>query len=284
MDTAAGGLSLDRFIQAALAEDIGVCDHTGCATLPESLTQSARCIIKDTGILAGVAFAKRVFELHDPSIRFEELLSDGAAVKPGDIAFTVEGTARAILSAERLVLNVMQRMSGIATQTRQVADRIADTGCKILDTRKTTPLNRLIEKWAVRIGGGVNHRFGLFDMILIKDNHIDYAGGVAAALTAAHAYLKKHQLSLPIVIETRNAAEIEAVLAIGGVERILLDNMTPQVLAAAVKQINQRFETEASGGITYENVRAYAETGVNFISMGALTHTVRSLDISLKAL
>jgi nicotinate-nucleotide pyrophosphorylase (carboxylating) len=283
MDTAAARFSLDQFIQAALAEDIGVGDHTSCATLPASLTQSAQCIVKDTGILAGVAFAKRVFELHDPSLRFQELLADGATVKPGDSAFIVEGSARAILSAERLVLNVMQRMSGIATQTRRVADRIADTGCKILDTRKTTPLNRLIEKWAVRIGGGVNHRFGLFDMILIKDNHIDYAGGVAAALTAAHHYLKKHQLYLPIVIETRNAAEIEAVLAIGGVTRILLDNMTPPVLAAAVKQINQRFETEASGGITYENARAYAETGVNFISMGALTHTVRSLDISLKA-
>ncbi|RMG26335.1 MAG: carboxylating nicotinate-nucleotide diphosphorylase [Bacteroidetes bacterium] len=273
----------DRIIREAFREDIGSGDHTSLSTIPPQAVRRAHCLIKDEGILAGVALAGKIFHQMDPLLHTQVQLEDGAEVKPGDIAFWVEGPARSILQAERLVLNLMQRMSGIATQTRRVVDRLEGTGCRVLDTRKTTPLIRHLEKWAVVIGGGVNHRFGLYDMILIKDNHVDYAGGIAPAIRASKAYLQQHGLQLKIEVETRNLQEVEEVLQEGGVDRILLDNMSVENLRRAVALINGRCQTEASGGITLEQVRSIAETGVDFISMGALTHSVKSLDISLKA-
>ena len=274
----------DRIILAGLAEDVGPGDYTSLSTIPSGTQARAKCLIKDAGILAGVAVAFRIFELVDAALQVEPLLDDGAAVAPGDVAFFVWGPAQSILKAERLVLNLMQRMSGIATQTHAVARQLEGLPCRLLDTRKTTPLIRHMEKWAVKIGGGVNHRFGLYDMILIKDNHVDYAGGIPAALRACHQYLAARGLSLKIEIETRTLDEVREVLACAErVDRILLDNMSLDTMREAVSLIGNAAETEASGGIRLDQVRAIAETGVDFISMGALTHSVKSLDISLKA-
>lgn len=272
-----------RIVQNALKEDIGTGDYTGLSTIYPHERATARCIIKDHGILAGMEVARLVFATLDPDLEMTAYLEDGSRITKGDIPFIVEGSAQHILMAERTVLNILQRMSGIATQTRSVVDMLEGTNCKVLDTRKTTPLIRHLEKWAVHIGGGVNHRFGLYDMVLIKDNHIDYAGGVATALKRSKAYLLERGLTLDIVVETRNIQEVKEVLDEGGAKRILLDNMRIAELVAAVSFIGNAVETEASGGITLENVRQIAETGVDYVSMGALTHSVRSLDISLKA-
>jgi nicotinate-nucleotide pyrophosphorylase (carboxylating) len=274
--------TLDRFIELALAEDVGPGDVTSLSTIPAHQTARAHCLVKDPGVLAGVAFAVHLFSKLDSHLQMEVALADGAQAEPGQVAFWLEGNARTILTAERLALNVMQRMSGIATLTHQVVQAITGTGCRVLDTRKTTPLFRDFEKWAVKIGGGTNHRYGLFDMVLIKDNHVDAAGGVAPALAAAKRYLAAQALPLKIEVETRNLAEVQAVLTEGGAHRILLDNMTPQQLREAVALVGNQAETEASGGITLQNCRQYAETGVQFISMGALTHSAPCLDISLK--
>ncbi len=273
-----------KIISAALAEDIGDGDHSSLSTIPEHLNDSAYCLIKDQGIIAGVSFARKIFETIDKGLEFEAYKSDGDEVEYGDKVFSVHGSARHILTAERTVLNFMQRMSGIATLTRRVVDQLDGLDCKILDTRKTTPLVRHIEKWAVAIGGGTNHRFGLYDMIMIKDNHIDYAGGISAAIQACKAYLATHQLSLKIEIETRTIEEVKEVLSVGGVDIIMLDNMSIEEMREAVALIGGRAETEASGGISIDRVREVAETGVDAISMGALTHSVKSLDMSLKAM
>lgn len=273
----------DRIILAGLAEDVGTGDYTSLSTIPAATQARAKCLIKDEGILAGVALAFRIFELTDPALKPEPILADGARVSHGDIAFYVSGPAQSILKAERLVLNLMQRMSGIATKTHSVNQQLEGLPCRLLDTRKTTPLIRHFEKWAVQIGGGVNHRFGLYDMILIKDNHVDYAGGIPAAIHACRRYMADHQLALKVEIETRTLDEVREVLACGQVDRILLDNMSLATMREAVALIGDRAETEASGGITPDRVRAIAETGVDYISMGALTHSVQSLDISLKA-
>ncbi len=274
----------DRIITQALKEDIGEGDHSTLSTVPEGLTAGARCLIKDEGVLAGVAAAYRVLELVDPALRVEENLEDGASVKPGDVAFQVFGDPRSILQAERILLNIMQRMSGIATATSQAVAKLEGTRCRLLDTRKTTPLFRHFEKWAVKIGGGVNHRFGLYDMIMIKDNHVDYAGSIEKALTAAKNYIQQKGLSIAIEVETRNLDEVQQVLDAGGADRIMLDNMSPQLMTEAVALINGQAETEASGGITLETLAAVGATGVDFVSMGALTHSIRSMDISLKAI
>ena len=276
--------SIQQFIKSALQEDIGEGDYTSLSTIPENATGKAKLLVKDDGIIAGISLALDIFKAVDAGLKVNVLIEDGAAVKYGDIAFYVEGSARAILAAERLVLNTMQRMSGIATTTHQIVEKLSSTNTKVLDTRKTTPNIRFLEKWAVKIGGGVNHRFGLYDMILIKDNHVDYAGGIANAIGAAKSYLINNNLNIQIEIEVRNEAELAEVLNIGGVDRILLDNFNFEQLKKAVKTINKRFITEASGGITPENALAYAECGVDFISMGALTHSVKSLDMSLKAM
>jgi nicotinate-nucleotide pyrophosphorylase (carboxylating) len=240
-------------------------------------------LVKDTGILAGIELAKEIFDVVDPNLTLEVFLNDGAEVKPKDIAFTVEGDAQSILKAERLVLNCMQRMSGIATKTNEIVDLLQGTNTKVLDTRKTTPGLRYLEKWAVRIGGGVNHRIGLYDMILIKDNHVDYAGGIRQAIESANRYLQETGKKLAIEIEVRNIEELEQVLQTGGVNRILMDNFSFDSLRQAVSMIEGRYITEASGGITTENIRNYADCGVDYVSVGALTHSVKSLDLSLKA-
>ncbi len=271
------------FIRQALAEDVGTGDHTSLATIPKGQGGKARLLIKDTGILAGVSVAAEILKIVDPDLTTDILIHDGQAVHPGDVAFYVEGSVHSILIAERLILNTMQRMSGIATTTNKVVKILQGTNTKVLDTRKTTPGLRYLEKLAVRIGGGVNHRFGLYDMILIKDNHVDYAGGTAKAVEAAKDYLKENNLQIPIEIEVRNLSELNEVINSSGVDRILLDNFTFDRLKEAVALINRRFITEASGGITEDNVLEYAQCGVDYVSMGALTHSVRSLDISLKA-
>ncbi|KQN33468.1 nicotinate-nucleotide pyrophosphorylase [Pedobacter sp. Leaf41] len=271
------------FIKNALTEDVGDGDHTSLSTIPAGTLGKAKLIIKEDGILAGMELAVEIFKEVDADLKVDVLINDGARVKFGDIGLTVEGSTHSILIAERLVLNCMQRMSGIATKTNRIVSLLKGTKTQILDTRKTTPGLRYLEKWAVRIGGGVNHRIGLYDMILIKDNHVDYAGGISNAIGAAQQYLKHNQKSLQIEIEVRDIEELTAVLAIGGVDRIMLDNFSFDNLRAAVKLIDGRFITEASGGITEENVAEYAACGVDFISMGALTHSVKSLDISLKA-
>jgi nicotinate-nucleotide pyrophosphorylase (carboxylating) len=277
---------LDDFIAQALAEDIGDGDHTTLATIPAGATGTAQCKVKDTGILAGMEVARRIFAQSPDAMQFNALAADGNAVYPGKIAFTVSGSVRTLLTYERLVLNIMQRMSGIATQTRQAAQRIAHTPCKLLDTRKTTPLNRMLEKWAVRIGGGHNHRIGLYDMVLVKDNHIDYAGGIEQALQGVQTYLQQNGKQLEVEVEARTADHVRRILAVQAkgmpIRRILLDNMTTEQLKQCVAIVNKQTETEASGGITLDNIRAVAETGVDYISMGALTHTFKSLDISLK--
>lgn len=273
----------DELIGRALAEDIGPGDHTTLATIPEGAKGSARLLVKQPGILAGVELAAAVAHRFDPTLQLKTYLLDGALVKPGDVAFHLVGAERSILMVERLLLNFMQRLSGIATLTRRYVDAVEGTGCTILDTRKTTPTLRALEKWAVRLGGGGNHRHGLYDMVLIKDNHHDMCGGIPQAISAAQAYLKREGLELPIEVEVRGLDELELVLRTGGVQRVMLDNFQPLLLRKAVELIAGRFETEASGGITLETVRAYAETGVDFISVGALTHSAPSLDLSLKA-
>ncbi len=274
---------LTPFIQNAIAEDVGDGDHTSLSTIPLNTTGAARLIVKEEGILAGVELAEMIFNEIDPDLKVEIMRTDGAAVKKGDIAFTVTGSTHSILLAERLVLNCMQRMSGIATKTNRIAKALESYPTRLLDTRKTTPGLRYLEKWAVRIGGGVNHRIGLYDMILIKDNHVDYAGGIAQAIHAANEYLRLTGKKLEIEIEVRNSQELEEVLHTGQVQRIMLDNFSPAQLKEAVALIDHRFVTEASGGIDENNVLAYAACGVDYISMGALTHSVKSLDLSLKA-
>ena len=274
----------DALIDLALREDIGDGDHTTLSTIPPNARGAARLLVKDQGVLAGVELAQAIAHRFDPDLHFKLFLQDGATISKGDVAFTIMGSSRSILIVERLMLNFMQRMSGIATLTHRFVQAVEGTGCRILDTRKTTPGLRAIEKWAVRIGGGHNHRHGLYDMVMIKDNHVDMAGGIPQAIAAARAYQVQHGMDLPIEVETRSMSEVEQVLATGGVQRIMLDNFTPEQLRTAVQRIAGRFETEASGGITLETVRAYAETGVDFVSVGALTHSVPSLDLSLKAL
>lgn len=274
---------IDQFIINALNEDVGDGDHTSLATIPAETQGKAKLLVKDSGILAGVELAAEIFHIVDDTLNLNVFLQDGAKIKYGDVAFEVEGSAQSILKAERLVLNCMQHMSGVATRTREVVDVLKGTNTKVLDTRKTTPGMRYLEKWAVRIGGGVNHRFGLYDMILIKDNHVDYAGGISEAIEGAKSYLAANHKKLAIEIEVRNIEEVDEVLQNGGVDRILLDNFNFNDLRDAVDMIEGKFITEASGGITIENVREYAECGVDYVSMGALTHSVKSLDLSLKA-
>lgn len=276
-------MNTDDLIGLALSEDIGEGDHTSLACIPKDATGKAQLVIKEKGILAGMELSERIFHRVDNELLFQGLLSDASEIKPGDIAFTVEGKAQSILKAERLVLNFMQRMSGIATLTNLLVAQLEGLHTKILDTRKTAPGLRKIEKQAVKIGGGENHRMGLFDMMLIKDNHVDYAGGITRAINAAVNYLKENNKQLKIEIEVRNFEEMEQVLQTGKVDRIMLDNFSIEDTAKAVEMIAGRFETESSGGITSENIRQYAECGVDYISVGALTHSARSLDMSLKA-
>ncbi|MCK4639610.1 MAG: carboxylating nicotinate-nucleotide diphosphorylase [Bacteroidales bacterium] len=275
---------IDEIIERALEEDLGDGDFTSLATIPENATGKAQLLIKEDGILAGVNIAKKIFQKVDKNIKFRILLKDGTKVKKGDIVFTVEGKSISILSAERLALNFMQRLSGIATATNKIVSQLKGLKTKVLDTRKTTPNLRLLEKEAVKTGGGENHRMGLYDMIMIKDNHIDFAGGIKQAINAAKNYLKKNNKKLKIEIEVRNFDELNQVIECGGVDRIMLDNFSPEDLKKAIKIINGKYETEASGGITINNIRKYAESGVDFISVGALTHHIKSLDMSLKAI
>ncbi len=274
---------IDELIRLAFAEDIGDGDHTTLCCIPETAMGRSRLLIKETGVLAGVEMAQRIFKAFDPELKTEVFIQDGTEVKPGDIAFITEGRIRSLLQTERLMLNVMQRMSGIATVTRKYVKRLEGLNTRVLDTRKTTPGLRMIEKEAVKIGGGVNHRIGLFDMILLKDNHVDFAGGLRNAITKAQQYLKEKGKNLKIEIEVRNLDELEEVLSIGGVDRIMFDNFTPEMTREAVKRIGGRYETESSGGITFDTLRTYAECGVDFVSVGALTHSVKGLDMSFKA-
>jgi nicotinate-nucleotide pyrophosphorylase (carboxylating) len=274
---------IDDCIKNALREDIGAGDHTSLATIPSDHTGRARLIIKEAGILAGVDAAIRVAFHVNPLLKIDVLIHDGTWVQPGDIAFTIEGKTQDITIAERLILNIMQRMSGIATHTHRIQSKISHTACKLLDTRKTTPNFRVFEKWAVKIGGGENHRFGLFDMILIKDNHVDFAGSMNNAIQNVVTYLNEKQIEIPVEIEARNMEDVQTIVESNIAFRILLDNFTPQQIKEAVDWIDGRILTEASGGITEKNVVAYAEAGVDFISMGALTHQVHSLDFSLKS-
>ncbi|HDJ34101.1 MAG TPA: carboxylating nicotinate-nucleotide diphosphorylase [Bacteroidetes bacterium] len=271
------------FIERALEEDIGTGDHSSLASVPARSTGHAVLLAKEEGIIAGADVARQVFLFVDPDMAIRLLKTDGEKVFPGDRVFEVEGSAHAILKCERLVLNIMQRMSGIASQTRLYTEQLAGTQARLLDTRKTAPGMRYLEKLAVRIGGGENHRMGLYDMILLKDNHIDFAGGVKKALEKTRIYLQMNQLDLKVEVEARNLEEVKLILETGGADRIMLDNFTPKDLRQAVKLIGGRTETEASGNITLQNIREYAETGVDFISVGALTHHIKCLDMSLKA-
>ena len=274
----------EKLIDLAFAEDIGDGDHTTLCCIPEDAEGAQKLLVKEEGILAGVEVAKRIFRRFDLGLQVEQLLNDGDHVKPGDIAFIVRGSVRSLLQTERLMLNVMQRMSGISTVTARYMKELEGTGCKVLDTRKTTPGMRVLEKEAVRIGGGMNHRIGLFDMILLKDNHVDFAGGIKAALDRSHAYLKEKGMNLKIEIEVRNFDELQQALDHGGADRIMLDNFSVADTRKAVEIINHRCEVESSGGITLATIRQYALCGVDFISVGALTHSVKSLDLSFKAL
>lgn len=274
---------LDTFIQRAIEEDIGDGDHTTLATIPVEATGEAKLLVKQAGLIAGVEIASEIFKCFEPNAMVEVLLADGSSVQPGDVAFYVKARVHTLLGAERLVLNIMQRMSGIATHTSQLVKKISHTKARLLDTRKTTPLFRYFEKEAVRIGGGYNHRMGLYDMIMIKDNHVDFAGGIPQAIQRVQQYLSKTERDLKIEVEVRNMDELDQVLQCGGVHRIMLDNFSPGALQRAVSKIAGRYETEASGGIDEHNIVQYAETGVDFISVGALTHQVQSLDLSLKA-
>ncbi len=272
-----------QFIPAWFAEDIGDGDHTTLSSIPETAMGKSQLIIKEDGILAGVEVAKEIFKAFDPDLKMTIFIEDGSEVKKGDIAFVVEGKIQSLLQTERLMLNIMQRMSGIATRTNQYVKALEGTNTKVLDTRKTTPGLRLLEKEAVRIGGGVNHRIGLFDMILLKDNHVDFAGGIEKAIQGAQKYLQDKGKDLKIEIEVRNFDELEQVINTGGVDRIMLDNFTPEDTCKAVKIINGKYETESSGGITFDTMLDYAKCGVDYISVGALTHSVKSLDMSFKA-
>lgn len=273
---------IDDLLTLSFAEDVGDGDHTTLSTIPADEMGKQRLIIKEPGVLAGVEIARKVFEKFDPSLKMTVFIEDGARVKPGDIAFEVEGSVRSLLQTERTMLNIMQRMSGIATTTARYQDKFKGLKTKVLDTRKTTPGMRMLEKEAVKIGGGCNHRIGLFDMILIKDNHVDFAGGIKEAVDAAKKYLKETGRDLKIELEVRNTDEINQALE-AGVDRIMLDNFTPERTREAVKLINGRTEIESSGGITYDTLRDYAECGVDYISVGALTHSVKGLDMSFKA-
>ena len=274
---------VDKLIELAIAEDIGDGDHTSLSSIPAGERGRMKLLVKQAGVLAGVEIAERVFRRLDPTVTFERILRDGDRVQPGDIAFYVEGSLIALLQAERVILNIMQRMSGVATQTAEYADALKGLKTKVLDTRKTTPGMRVLDKMAVKIGGGENPRIGLFDMILLKDNHIDFAGGIAKALAGARAYLKEKHKDLKIEIEVRTLEDIDEVFAAGGADRIMFDNFSVEQTRQAVKKVAGRAETESSGGITLENLRAYAECGVDYVSVGALTHQIKSLDMSLKA-
>lgn len=272
---------VSQLIELAIAEDIGDGDHSSLGAIVSNEKGKARLLVKDAGVLCGIHLAKHIFHRLDSTLVFEPYLEEGSQVKVGDIAFSVSGSIHSILQAERLVLNFMQRMSGISTLTKRLVDIIEGTGAQLLDTRKTTPGMRIFEKYAVSIGGGVNHRMGLFDMVMLKDNHNDYAGGITAAVNQTKTYLKNEDKSLKIEVETRNLEEVKEALAVG-VNRIMFDNFTPVEMKKAVSLVGNQCETEASGGITENTIRSYAETGVNFISVGALTHSVKSLDLSLK--
>ena len=273
----------ERLIDLAFAEDIGDGDHTTLCCIPEEAMGKSQLLVKEEGVLAGVEIARKVFDRFDPTLQMEVFIHDGAHVKPGDVAFYVSGRLQSLLQAERILLNIMQRMSGVATQTAVYANKIKDLHTKVLDTRKTTPGMRVLDKMAVKIGGGMNHRIGLFDMILLKDNHIDFAGGIRPAIEGAKAYLKAKGKNIPIECEVRSLKDIDEVFAAGGVDRIMFDNFTPELTRQAVAKVAGRCETESSGGITLDTLREYAETGVDFISVGALTHQIKSLDMSLKA-
>jgi nicotinate-nucleotide pyrophosphorylase (carboxylating) len=277
-------MTIDELVKLALNEDLGDGDHTSLATIPKNTSGKAELIAKEDGILAGLEVGKKVFKQVDPDINFESFKKDGQVIRKGERVMLIEGRVQSVLSAERTALNFIQRMSGIATFTYMVNRKLEGLSTKLLDTRKTTAGNRLVEKMAVKIGGGQNHRFGLYDMIMIKDNHVDFAGGIPNAIKATQDYLKKTKKDLKIEIEVRNFQELRQVLETGGIDRIMLDNFSPDDLLMAVQIIGRKFETEASGNITINNIREYAETGVNFISMGALTHQIKSLDLSLKAL
>ena len=275
---------IDLIIENALREDVGEGDHSSLACIPEEAIGKAKLLVKDKGILAGVDFALQVFDKVDPELKVEVLLKDGKTIQRGDVAFFVEGSSQSILKAERLVLNAMQRMSAIATKTNTFVQKLEGTNTKILDTRKTTPGIRALEKWAVKIGGGENHRFALYDMIMLKDNHIDFAGGISKAINKTKDYLKSNKLDLKIIVEARNLKEIEEILENEGVHRILIDNFNYEDTRRAVKLINGKCQTDSSGGITLDTARKYAECGVDYISSGALTHSVYNLDLSLKAI
>jgi nicotinate-nucleotide pyrophosphorylase (carboxylating) len=274
---------LREFVLRSLAEDLGDGDHSSLACIPPEASGKAKLLIKEKGVLAGVRVAGEIFATIDKDLKTDILLDDGTAVVPGDIAFYLSGNVRSILKLERLVLNIMQRMSGIATSTHEYADQLKGLKTRILDTRKTSPGLRFLEKEAVRIGGGLNHRMGLFDMIMLKDNHIDYAGGIEKAITGTREYLINNNLKLKVEIEARNLEDVKTILSTGGIDRIMLDNFSIQDTLAAVNIISGRCETESSGGITLSTIRSYAECGVDFISVGALTHHIKSLDMSLKA-
>jgi nicotinate-nucleotide pyrophosphorylase (carboxylating) len=276
--------TLGEFILRSLSEDLGDGDHTSMACIPVDATGKAKLLIKEKGLLAGIRVTREVFNTIDKDLKFDLILEDGADVVPGDIAFFISGRQQSILKSERLVLNILQRMSGIATSTCEYAGRLKGLKTRILDTRKTTPGLRFLEKEAVRIGGGMNHRMGLFDMIMLKDNHIDYAGGIGKAITRSREYLNKNKLNLKVEIEARTLDEVRTILSVGGVDRIMLDNFGLNDTLTAVKLISGRAETESSGGITLDTIRSYAECGVDFISVGALTHHIKSLDMSLKAI
>lgn len=273
----------DKLFDLAFAEDIGEGDHTTLCCIPETAMGRSKLLVKEKGILAGVDIARKIFRKFDPELQMEVFMEDGSEVKPGDVAFVVTGKVRSLLQTERLMLNVMQRMSGIATVTHRYMELLKGTKTRVLDTRKTTPGMRILEKQAVKIGGGVNHRMGLFDMILLKDNHVDFAGGISQALKRCHEYLAEKNLPLKIEIEVRNMEELEEVLKCGGVDRIMLDNFSIDNTRKAVERIGGKYETESSGGITNETLRQYAECGVDYISVGALTHSVKGLDLSFKA-
>ena len=274
---------VDRLIDLSFAEDIGDGDHTTLCCIPEDAMGKSKLLIKEDGILAGVEIAKEVFHRFDPTMQVEVLMGDGTKVKKGDVAMIVTGKVRSLLQTERLMLNIMQRMSGIATMTAKYVERLEGTHTRVLDTRKTTPGMRMLEKQAVKIGGGCNHRIGLFDMILLKDNHVDFAGGIANAINRCHEYLKQKGLDLKIEIEVRNFDELKQAMDCGGIDRIMLDNFSVADTKKAVEIVGGKYETESSGGITFDTLRDYAECGVDFISVGALTHSVKGLDMSFKA-
>ncbi len=275
---------LNALIKNAITEDIGDGDHSSLSCIPSTATGKAKLLIKQNGVLAGIEIAKKVFNTIDPNLKIEQFLFDGDIIQPGEIAFTVEGKTHSILQAERLALNIMQRMSGIATTTKIYVDKISGTKAKVLDTRKTTPGMRYLEKLAVKIGGGENHRMGLYDMIMLKDNHIDFAGGIKSAILKTNEYLVKNKKNIKIEIEARNLIEVREILEIGKIHRIMLDNFNYEETREAVKLINGKYETESSGGITLDTIKKYAECGVDYISVGALTHQIKSLDMSLKAI